>query len=360
MILLNKLFYLSISRAFTKRALKDMQAIFLPMKQKRVVFVRQNQVAVEDFELRQPASGEVLIKSVSTLISPGTEIAFLMALPNTSGVFPQHPGYSNAGMVAAVGDTVSQVRVEDRVASRTPHASHVLAHEDDVLKIPDGLSFDEATFFTLASIALQGVRKANIELGDSVVVLGQGLVGQLALQLAKLSGGMPTIGVDLYDPRLEVSLKHGADYVFNPGKVHLEEEVGRVTEGKGASVVIEATGSPEAVPTALKLAGNYGRVVLLGSTRGESTVNFYRDVHRKGVTVIGAHNSVRPRYESRHGWWTSRDDGTLVLKLMNRGLLRVKDLISLKMSYKEAPEAYRRIMESKGTALGVVLDWTEN
>jgi len=329
------------------------------MKQKRVVFVRQNQVAVEDFELRKLASGEVLIKSVSTLISPGTETAFLMALPNTSGVFPQYPGYSNAGIVAAVGDIVSQIRIGDRVASGTSHASHVLAREENVLKIPDGLSFDEAAFFALASIALQGVRKANIELGDSVVVLGQGLVGQLALQLAKLSGGMPVIGVDLYDSRLELSPRHGADYVFNPGKVHLEEEMGKATEGKGASVVIEATGSPEAIPTALKLAGNYGRVILLGSTRGESTVNFYRDVHRKGVTVIGAHNSIRPKYESRHGWWTSRDDGTLVLKLMGKGLLQVKDLISLKVSYKEAPEAYRRIMESKETALGVILDWTE-
>jgi len=135
--------------------------------------------------------------------------------------------------------------------------------------------------------------------------------------------------------------------------------VRRVTEGRGANVVIEATGSPEAVPTALKLTSNYGRVILLGSTRGESTVNFYRDVHRKGVTVIGAHNSIRPKYESRHGWWTSRDDGTLVLKLMGKGLLQVKDLISLKVSYKEAPEAYRRIMESKETALGVILDWTE-
>jgi len=330
------------------------------MKGKRVVFVRQNQVAVEDFELRQPASGEVLIESVSSLISPGTETAFLMALPNTPGVFPQYPGYSNAGIVAAVGDAVSQVGVGDRVVSWTPHASHVLAQEDGVLlTIPDGLSFDEAAFFALASVALQGVRKAGVELGESVVVLGQGLVGQLGLQLAKLSGGMPTIGVDLYDSRLEVSLRHGADYVFNPGKVHLEEEVGKVMEGRGVNVIIEATGSPEAVPTALKLAGKYGRVILLGSTRGESTVNFYRDVHRKGVTMIGAHDSMIPKYESRHGWWTGRDDGTLVLKLMNKGLLQVKDLISLKMSYKEAPGAYKKIIESKETALGVILDWTE-
>jgi len=325
---------------------------------RRVVFLQRNLVSVEDFELKEPKPEQVLIKSVSTLISSGTEGAALLGLPNTPRAFPSYPGYSNAGVVVAVGDRFSGVKAGDRVVSRGRHASHVLVDGDQVLKIPDALSFDEASFFMLASIALQGVRKAEIELGDSVAVLGQGLVGQLALQLARLSGGLPVIGVDLCDSRLEISSRHGADHVFNPRKVDLEEEVERVTEGGGARVVIEATGSPEAVGTALQLAGRGGRVILLGSTRGESTVNFYRDIHKKGVTVIGAHNSVRPRHESSHGWWTFKDDSALVLKLLSRNLLRVKDLISLRTSSERAPEAYKAVLESKETVLGVILDWT--
>ena len=324
---------------------------------KRIVFVKKGEVSVEDFKLRQLESDEVLIETVSTLISPGTETAFLMALPNTRGVFPQYPGYSNTGVVVATGSKVSEFKIGDRVASQRNHASYVIAPESIVLHVPESVSFDEAAFFTLGSIALQGVRKADIELGESVVVVGQGLVGQLALQLAKLSGGMPVIGVDLYDFRLKVSLENGADYVLNPSKVDLEKEVREITGGKGADVVIEATGNPQAIPTALKLAAEYGRVVILGSPRGSCEVNFYPEVHKKGLWIIGAHASRRPRFESRHGWWTVKDDNRLVLKLIEKGLLKVKNLITLKMSFKEAKDAYRKLMEEKDKVLGIILDW---
>ena len=327
---------------------------------KRVVFKKEGLVAVEDFPLRKPRTGEVLIETACTMISPGTETAFLMALPNTPKSFPMYPGYSNAGVVSATGSRSTKVRVGESVVSRKPHASHVIADETDIMKIPEGLSFEEASFFALGSISLQAVRKAHIEIGESVVVLGQGLVGNLALQLAGLSGGMPLIAVDMFDNRLKISKSCGADYAFNPKRSDLIDEVMDVTDGKGADVVIEATGNPKAIQTALKLAGRCGRVILLGSPRGISEVNFYSEVHKKGVTIIGAHESVRPYYESTHGWWTQRDDSLLVLKLLKRGLLRVKKLISAKMSYKEAAEAYSKLINSKEDTLGIILDWREN
>jgi threonine dehydrogenase-like Zn-dependent dehydrogenase len=268
-----------------------------------------------------------------------------------------YSGYSNAGVVAAVRRETSRFKVGDTVVSSGNHASYVTADADDLITIPEGLPFDEAAFFALGSIALQGVRKAAIELGESVVVLGQGLVGNLALQLAKLSGGMPVIGVDMYDYRLGKSEECGADYVLNPSKVTLEEKVKEITEGKGANVVIEATGNPEAIPSALELASKYGRVIILGSTRGASQVNFYSSVHKKGVSVIGAHNIMRPRYESSHGWWTEQDDSSLVLKLLRKGLLKVRSLMTAKVSFRRAAEAYRRLIESKDDTLGIILEW---
>ena len=324
---------------------------------KRIVFKEKGLVGVEDFEINEPEQSQILIKTASSLISSGTETAFLMALPNTTGRFPMYPGYSNAGVVAAVGTKTSKFKVEDRVVSREHHASHVLADEDDLIRIPEGLSFDEASFFALGSIALQGVRKAYIELGESVLVLGQGLVGNLALQLAKLSGGMPVIGVDMYDYRLGISEKCGADHVYNPSRADLEEAVNEATDGKGADVVIEATGNPKAISTALELAGKYGRVIILGSPRGTSEVNFYSAVHKKGVSVIGAHEDMRPLYESSHGWWTERDDSPLVVKLIGKGLLRVRDLVTVKMSFRRATEAYKRLTESKDNTLGIILNW---
>ena len=326
---------------------------------KRIVFKKAGRVTIEEFPLRKPKASEVIIETVITLISPGTETAFLMALPNTSKKFPMYPGYSNAGIVAFTGSKSSKVTVGDRVVSRKPHASYVTAEETDVLKIPEGLSFEKSSFFALGSIALQAVRKAHIEIGESVLVLGQGLIGNLALQLSKISGGMPLIAVDMFDFRLKISKDCGADYILNPKRNSLIEDVMEITEGKGADVVIEATGNPNAVSTALKLAGRFGRVVLLGSTRGVSEVNFYSEVHKKGVTIIGAHESVRPRYESIHGWWTQKDDSLLILKLLSRGLLKVEDLITAKMNYKEAAKAYDMLINSKEDTLGIILQWKE-
>lgn len=325
------------------------------MKGKRVVFRKMGVVDVEEFEVSKPGVNQLLVKTVCSLISPGTETAFLMALPNTPQKFPQYPGYSNVGVVGEVGEEVEGFKPGELIASSSPHSSHVLVRSSEALKVPEGLSAEEASFFNLASIALQGVRKGFIELGSSVVVIGQGLVGQLAVQLARLSGGFPVIAVDLVDWRLEVSAKHGADHVINPSKADAVEEVRRLTDGKGADVVIEATGNPEAIPMALDMAGRLGRVVILGSPRGVSTVNFYMPVHRKGLIIIGAHTNVRPSHESLPHYWTDVDDKRLVLKLMAERRLRVRDYISLKLPVEKASDAYKVLVEHKEKTLGVLL-----
>jgi len=324
---------------------------------KRIVFRSAEKVEVEEFSVRRPETNEVLIRTLKTLISPGTERAFLKALPNTPRVFPQYPGYSNIGVILEVGASVKSVKCGDRVASRGGHSSHILMSERKVLKVPSRLDTETALFFSLGSIALQGVRKASLEVGDSVLVIGQGIVGLLAMQLASLSGGMPIITLDLFEERLDLSLRLGADYAFNPRKVDVISEVSKITGGRMVNVVIEASGNPDAVPLALKLAGRFGRVVLLGSPRGESTVNFYRDVHRKGVHLIGAHASLRPVHESFKTLWTDLEDSALILRLLELGKLRVRELITDRFRYDKAEEAYKLLLEERGDVLGIIIDW---
>ncbi|NIT59040.1 MAG: zinc-binding dehydrogenase, partial [Aliifodinibius sp.] len=106
------------------------------------------------------------------------------------------------------------------------------------------------------------------------------MIGLLALQLARLSGAFPVIAMDIIENRLNLAMECGADYIINPKDAEWENSLSKITQGKGPSVVIEATGNPEPVKTALKLAGWHGRVILLASTRGETkSVNFYQDVH---------------------------------------------------------------------------------
>ena len=176
----------------------------------------------------------------------------------------------------------------DRVALTREHASHLVLPPEDLIKITDNsLSSEESVFFNLCSICLQGVRKARIELGEPVLVLGQGLIGLLTMQLAKLSGAFPVIGADLVDSRLRLAKNTGADFILHPDHNEVEQKIAEITMGKGPAVVFEAAGNPEAVTTSFKLAGRRGRVVLIASTRGETDhVNFYRDVHKKGLVSL--------------------------------------------------------------------------
>ena len=329
------------------------------MKGHRVVWPRQGKVEIETFEFSKVAPDQVLVETECSLISPGTERAFLLGLSNAQGRYPSHPGYSNVGRVLDVGESVEGFDRGDWVASSAGHTSHFSTSPDRLIKIADpSVPPEEAVFFNLCAIALQGVRKARIELGEPVLVLGQGLIGLLALQLAQLNGGLPTIAVELADNRLKLAKSVGADYTLNPERDNFEAELDDITDGKGPAVVIEATGHPEAIHTAFQLAGWCGRVVLLASTRGETKdVNFYRDVHQKGLTVLGAHNSVRPRQESAPNFWTNRDDWGLCLQLIAHHRIQIAPLISHRLKGTDAPEAYQLLMEWDAELLGVVLHW---
>src|SRR5262249_28002878 len=231
---------------------------------------------------------EVLVETEISLISPGTERAFLLGLPNAQARFPYYPGYSSVGRIAATSPGVEQLTPGDRVASGYSHASHAVVRAARCWRVPDGLAPEEAVYFSLGAIALQGVRRARVELGEPVGVLGLGLVGNLALQLARLDGAMPALGLEPDAGRCALALECGADACLDPASPEAASSIQAATHERGLAVVIEATGIPEAVNQALDLTATHGRVVLLASTRGTTETNFYRDVHRKGLTLYGA------------------------------------------------------------------------
>ncbi|MDE0636012.1 MAG: zinc-binding alcohol dehydrogenase [Candidatus Poribacteria bacterium] len=332
------------------------------MKGQRVIWPDRAKVDIEEFDLPAIKDDEVLVATECTLISPGTERAFLLSLPNAKGGYPSRPGYSNIGKVVEIGKNVSGYVVGDRVASTQGHTSHFVISPSRLLKVEaSDAPAEEMVFFNLGAIALQGVRKAQIELGEPTLVLGQGLIGLLALQLSKLSGAVPVIAADLTDSRLELSKSIGADHTLNPEDTDFSKRLGDATMGKGPTVVIEATGHPDAISTALAVAGWGARVVLLASTRGETpSVNFYRDVHKKGLILYGAHNSIRPRQESSPNFWTSEDDSRLMLSLIAQQRFIVAPLISHRVPGHDAPKAYQLLMEWNPGLLGVVLQWNSD
>lgn len=346
------------------------------MKGMRVMFPAPRQVVLEEYEVGEPGPGQVLLKAEKTLISTGTELTGLSGeFPSGSAWasyvrYPWWPGYSSVGRVEAVGEGVPQLQPGMRVVGAAHHASAVVVGSGAVFPLPDEISSEEATFAHLAATVLNGVRRAHIELGECVVIAGAGLLGQLAAQYVRLSGGFPVIVVDLAEGRLQTARRLGAHHTLrlpveqaHPEVLRLRKNRGveprRLQEDGGADVVFEVTGSPEVVADSVALARREGRVILLGSSRGPSRIDCHDHAHRRGITLIGAHGSTAPRHETLHTPWTRQRNAELFLELVATGLMNVKDLITHRYPGTKAPEAYQMLLEDRTRALGVILDWTQ-
>jgi L-iditol 2-dehydrogenase len=329
----------------------------MPTTPSRAAITAPAQLEMQPFTPPSPRAHEVLIETRLSLISPGTERAFFLGLPNTALTYPILPGYSNIGRVVELGSEVTALKVGDRVASPSNHASHVVIDAARCAKLPADLSDERAAFFNLIAIAMQGVHKARIELGESVVILGAGVIGLFAMQLARLAGGLPVISVDQHAGRLLLAQQLGADAALTSDD-QLPTVLRERLDAEGADVVIEATGNTSPVLLAFQLARPRGRVILLGSARGEADgVNFYRDVHRKGLTIIGAHEITRPQHESAPGWWTQIAEQHLALRLLAAGRLNVDPLITQRFGWQQFPQAYDLLRAWDSSAIGMLVQW---
>jgi threonine dehydrogenase-like Zn-dependent dehydrogenase len=240
-----------------------------------------------------------------------------------------------------------------------PHASHAIVGAERVTRVPEGLTSGDAAWSTLIAIVLNAVRLAPIQLGDSVAVVGLGPIGQLAAQLARLSGGRPVVGFDPIERRRLVAAECGAHAAVDPERRPdgLAGDSALWTD-RGFDFVFEATGSPAAFNPALRLAAPGGRVVLLGSTRGlVESFDPYRDVHVKGVTLVGAHANTAPTQATRRERWTEAENRRFGLELIADGSLRVGPLVSHTISAADAPEAFAELAHDRSAYLAVTLTW---
>jgi 2-desacetyl-2-hydroxyethyl bacteriochlorophyllide A dehydrogenase len=334
------------------------------MQSLNVVFTGQDQVEVRDEPIGDPGTGEVLVRASKTLISTGTESIVLGRLFEAGShwdrwvQYPFAPGYSMAGRVAAVGAGVRGVREGDRVAVRKPHHQYVVAAEGALTPIPDDVTDEDATWFGLAKIAQNGVRRAEHRLGDAVAVIGLGPVGQLVVQYVRLLGAQHVIAIDLAAPRLELARAHGATAVLHAGAGEARDEVLRLTDGLGADVVYDVTGAPAVFPTALRLLRRFGRLVLLGDTGTPTEQRLTGDVVTKGLHIIGAHDGNPPAESTDHAYWSSQRMAELFFTYLQRGDMHVRELITHRYTPAEAPRAYSLLRDQRATTMGVIFDWT--
>lgn len=346
-------------------------------KGRKVVFTGKDKVEIEDFTVGRPKENEVSIKAVNSLISAGSETAVLtgthIGFTDKNIGFPPHPFYpfeprgaaiGATGIVTAVGKKVNELQPGNAVFGLMPHVTHAIVSvgapgQKSAWKIPKERVYVRSCFTVLGTVALLGVKLANVKLGESVLIVGQGIVGQLALQLARLSGAAPVIVADLYGNRLDASATYGADYVINSKESDLEEEIRAITSGRGVNVVIEASGNPEVFPAALRVAGKLGRIVVLGSPRGKAILDLYTEIHRKGLSLIGAHGGLWPKDEegSIYYPWTKQWAIGYILNLLAEGSLQVDKLVTDRICFEKASEAYRKIIEFPEHTIATVFDY---
>ena len=338
------------------------------MNTKQIVFTDYGRAELLEVALPEPGPRDVLIRTAFSAISTGTEKANILgdvAMPGMRGrkvehVFPRYLGYSESGVVEAVGSEVTSLKPGDRVMSFWgAHRQYQVLQESQVLRLPDAVDLLDAAFVFIGTFPLAAVRKLMVEVGESAMVMGLGILGQMSVQLLRIAGAVPVIAVNRGLARRKLALKLGADYAFNPNDADFEQQVRDVTDRRGVAAMIEVTGNGPALNQGLRCMAKMGRVALLGCTRKPSEVDFYYDVHLPGVALYGAHTFARPDMESYPHHWTHRDDCAALLRLISAGRLDLKPLISEIHAPEEAPEVYRRLISERDFPVGVAFDWSQ-
>lgn len=337
------------------------------MRVQRLVFPRAWQAEWEEVELDESlAANEMLVEASTTMINYGTLVAIYTGThininnPNVSWPkFPHYPGSNTVATVCAVGSAVSDFQVGDRVCFMGTFArlQTVDASSGRILKVPANVSDLLAAVAAHSTISLNGIRLGQVTIGDRVGVFGQGVIGQYALQYAKVAGATTVIAVDPIKERLAISKECGADVLISPDGTDVEAEIKAITGGKGLDVVVEATGNPAVVSTAMKVAGWRGRVVLLGSPRGRVEIDPYNDIHRKGTIVIGAHAQTAPAEENSYYPWTTERNTLVAWELVAQGRLNLERLVSHRLKATDSADLFDKLARQRDQYLGVALDW---
>lgn len=298
-----------------------------------VVWTHPGRCELLPVDVRAPGAGEVTVAVESSIVSTGTERAAYAAAGTPAVRLPFRPGYSSAGIVVAAGRK-SGFAVGDRVAVVAPHASLVTVNASAAFPVPDDVPLEAAAFVQLGVIARHGVSVADIRRGESVCVLGVGVIGALALRLSAVAEPSALTAVARTERRAALALAGGATRFLATGS-------GGDVSSVRADVVIDATGDPGAFGDAVSAAADGGRIVVLGSPRGVTRDVPVEAIRRRRLTVLGAHVSMLSRGDAAPGA-PGREARAFIDQLAAEAL-RVDDLTDVVIDPREAPAFYRSL-----------------
>lgn len=281
-------------------------------------------------------------------------------------------GYSLAGEVIAVGQGAEEFQIGQRVACAgagyANHAEINFVPRNLVVPVPEKVSMQHAAFATVGSIALQGYRQAQMQLGETACVIGLGLLGQLLVQILR-AGGMRVVGIDLVAARCRLAEKLGAQAASTPDDPALEGLITRFTDGVGVDCVFITAGgaSNAATELAVHIARDRARIVDVGKTKLDLPWN---DCYLKELDVRFSRSygpgRYDPDYEERgidypigYVRWTERRNLASFLDLVADGKVLIDPIVSAVRPFQDAEAVYQELAQPGCEALGIVLDYGE-
>lgn len=283
----------------------------------------------------------------------------------------QSLGYSCSGKVIAVGKKITKFRSGDYVACAgaglANHADIVCVPENLAVRVSDAEFLQQASYTTLGAIALQGVRRAQSQLGDFVAVVGLGLLGQITVQLLKNSGCI-VIGVDLIQERLELAQKCGADYIFNSADQTVALEIAALTGhyGVDCTLITAATSSNELVQQAMEITRKKGKVVVVGDVGlgleraplYEKEIDFLISCSYGPGRYDASYEKQGIDYPYAYVRWTENRNMQAFVSLLETQKISMKPFMNALLPADQAADGYGLLREKK--AIGVVIDFVSS
>jgi len=344
-----------------------------------LVFTQPRKIDFDIVEDPPLGAREVRVRTLYSGISAGTEMtAYRGSNPYLSKQWdtknrlfrpsdsPSQPypllgwGYEEVGEVIEVGSEVTSLKVGDIVYGTWGHRTqHILQEDYANQRIkPEGLDPILAIYSHIGPIALNGILDASIHVGETVAVFGLGVLGQVIAQLAKLSGAH-VFGVDLIEKRLELAKDLGAiECGFNPSEGSPAEKIKEMTNGRGADVTIEVSGSVKALNEAVRATSYSARVVVLGFFQGEAQgLLLGEEFHHNRISLVCSQiSNVDPALSYR--WDRVRLIHT-IMDLLAQGSLNLRPVITHVIPFRQAIQGFRILDETPDQALQIVLDFSQ-
>ena len=329
-----------------------------------IVFPQAGEVAVREEEVPPPGEGQILCRAIKSLISIGTESYCLRGVfdPDTNWArwvsYPFRPGYSMVAEVIALGPGVDGTYAGARVLVSSAHQQYFLTSPERTLPVPQGVSDEDGTWGTLACTTQLAARRGDLALGESVAVVGLGMLGQLVVQYLYLAGARRVMAIDLVEGRLELARDHGATHTIAKDAAAAREDVVRITGGRMLDAVWDVTGHPAALSQCVQLVRQHGRVILTGDTPTPSQQYLGAGVLSNSVAILGVHGESHAPHYSSHTPWTKPEIVALFYDYLLDGRMRVSDLVTHRHAPAEAPDVYARLQTERAASIGVVFDWS--